>query len=298
MNKKLLTKTLIAAAALTMGACSRNAEELQDTSAGHGLNVLPGITALSRAPHLNTDGSGTFTTGDGLLLAYHTSEKQGNLPYSYGQTMLKWEDLHLPASAKQVSLTGCYPVPQQLDSEHLQFTFDATSKQDLLLAQPVTATVNSSDNIPLPFKHALHKLQIEYTSDASTGYTDEQLKALTTTVTAHTKALVNLASATLTPTGDAVAAYPAETGAKATVLLIPQEAAKVQITVGIDGKTSSINLPTQNSSGTTVTSLPAGTVTLVQLHISKKNDELSISVHISDIAGWENGGTVNGTIEM
>ena len=66
---------------------------------------------------------------------------------------------------------------------------------------------SADTKVNLAFKHAMHKLAINYASDGT--HTQEQLEAVKTTCTAKSSCEVNMAAATVSKTADKTAAFEA-----------------------------------------------------------------------------------------
>lgn len=93
---------------------------------------------------------------------------------------------------------------------------------------------SADTKVNLAFKHAMHKLAINYASDGT--YTQEQLEAVKTTCTAKSSCEVNMAAATVSKTADKTAAFEAA-GKAVRFLLVPQTSEEVTLKIEIGGKT-------------------------------------------------------------
>ena len=101
MNKTIFT----AAVLLVLAGCNDDKEQTKPAPGAGKITVTAGIEALTRAPHLNEDGSGYFQDGD------KTVRKE----YTIGGAALYWEDLGLPSGTTVASFAGCYPAPESAE---------------------------------------------------------------------------------------------------------------------------------------------------------------------------------------
>ena len=96
---------------LLCSRCLRKNESGAGVPAGkEEITVVTAIDALTRAPHLNEDGSGYFQDGDKIALTVTGGGKAVLKEYTIGGAALYWEDLGLPSGTTEASFAGCYPA--------------------------------------------------------------------------------------------------------------------------------------------------------------------------------------------
>ena len=155
---------------------------------------------------------------------------------------------------------------------------------------------SADTKVNLAFKHAKHKLAINYASDGT--YTQEQLEAVKTTCTAKSSCEVNMAAATVSKTADKTAAFEAA-GKAVRFLLVPQTSEEVTLKIEIGGKTVEHTLAglkevLKNATQEIPATLDGGKCLTLNLTFGKDG----IVVEGSQIGGWEDQGTVEGDISM
>ena len=230
MNKTIFT----AAVLLVLAGCNDDKEQTKPAPGEGKITVTAGIEALTRAPHLNEDGSGYFQDGDKIALTVSGGDKTVRKEYTIGGAALYWEDLGLPSGTTEASFAGCYPAPESAEGSEFTFDLSTAADKDLLLAPAMKVSKSADTKVNLAFKHAMHKLAINYASDGT--YTQEQLEAVKTTCTAKSSCEVNMAAATVSKTADKTAAFEAA-GKAVRFLLVPQTSEEVTLKIEIGGKT-------------------------------------------------------------
>ena len=263
-------------------ACDKNESGAGVPAGKEEITVVTAIDALTRAPHLNEDGSGYFQDGDKIALTVTGGGKAVRKEYTIGGAALYWEDLGLPSGTTEAS----------------EFTFDLSTAadKDLLLAPAMKVSKSADTKVNLAFKHAMHKLAINYASDGT--YTQEQLEAVKTTCTAKSSCEVNMAAATVSKTADKTAAFEAA-GKAVRFLLVPQTSEEVTLKIEIGGKTvehtlAGLNEVLKNATQEIPAALDGGKCLTLNLTFGKDG----IVVEGSQIGGWEDQGTVDGDISM
>lgn len=230
MNKTIFT----AAVLLVLAGCNDDKEQTKPAPGEGKITVTAGIDALTRAPHLNEDGSGYFQDGDKIALTVSGGDKTVRKEYTIGGAALYWEDLGLPSGTTEASFAGCYPAPESAEGSEFTFDLSTAADKDLLLAPAMKVSKSADTKVNLAFKHAMHKLAINYASDGT--YTQEQLEAVKTTCTAKSSCEVDMAAATVSKTADKTAAFEAA-GKAVRFLLVPQTSEEVTLKIEIGGKT-------------------------------------------------------------
>ena len=156
-------------------ACDKNESGAGVPAGKEEITVVTAIDALTRAPHLNEDGSGYFQDGDKIALTVTGGGKAVRKEYTIGGAALYWEDLGLPSGTTEASFAGCYPAPESAEGSEFTFDLSTAADKDLLLAPAMKVSKSADTKVNLAFKHAMHKLAINYASDGT--YTQEQLEA-------------------------------------------------------------------------------------------------------------------------
>ena len=80
MNKTIFT----AAVLLVLAGCNDDKEQTKPAPGEGKITVTAGIEALTRAPHLNEDGSGYFQDGDKIALTVSGGDKTVRKEYTIG----------------------------------------------------------------------------------------------------------------------------------------------------------------------------------------------------------------------
>lgn len=230
MNKTFFT----AAALLVLVGCNDDKEQTKPVPGEDTITVTAGIDALTRAPHLNEDGSGYFQDGDKIALTVSGGDKTVRKEYTIGGAALYWEDLGLPSGTNEASFAGCYPASESAEGSGFTFDLSTAADKDLLLAPAVKVSKSADTKVNLAFKHAMHKLAINYASDGT--YTQEQLEAVKTTCTAKSSCEVNMAAATVNKIDGKTTAFEA-VGKAVRFLLVPQTTEEVTLKIELEGKT-------------------------------------------------------------
>lgn len=283
--KRLILPVMLA---VLLGGCN-NDEEAANPSEGM-INVVTGIHALTRAPQLGDDGSGTFSKGDTYALAVSGAGVSTSVKdYTVGSTQLYWQDLHLGNGVQQVSFAGCYPKPAS-EGVDGSFSFNVcqASDKDLLLAPAVAVNKYSSDPVVLGFAHAMHKLTVKYKSDDGTlGM--EELKALSTVCHAYANCKVSLTQGKVVEnSADTPQDYEARQGQAVSFLVVPQGKDLVKLVIKGSGLDEEIKLA---DCGLTA-GLEGGKELVVNLNVKKDG----IHVEGADIDAWGPQGSIDGEI--
>lgn len=281
--KKIL---LLAMTALLAVSCETSDEYLTESP----IQLLTGVESITRAPQLDDNGKGDFSQGDRLSLTVTNGEMHIRKDYAVGSTTLYWKDIDL--EGESLTFAGCYPHYEGTGQTTFDFNAKEAADSDLLLAPAVTVQKGTA-TIRLPFRHAMHKLNVRYISDGS--YTQDDLKGMETTVYAHTTCTVDLVRGTVTDQSfTAPEDYPAQQGATPSWLIVPQDSHGVQLKIAFQGKNCVFDLPAQTHEGQTITALESGKVLTVTLKVTKEG----ITLHTTDIGSWEEQGTIEGEIEL
>lgn len=127
------------------------------------VSLIPNITKITESPQLNEDGSGTFNDGDTFTLyAYDNAKGSSSIDYTIGSTNLFWRNLDFAEEGEAINFVACYP-PQVLKEASFDFTVGQNTESDLLLAAKVQANAGEEHPVVLNFRHAMHRLAINFT---------------------------------------------------------------------------------------------------------------------------------------
>lgn len=241
------------------------------------------IEALTRAPHLDEDGSGTFAPGDTFtLLAGDKSGQTMTFDYSVGATALKWSSLTFAQQGGTVDFAACYPQ-QKLDGKQFGFTVSQNDAGDLLLAQAAGVSVGSQKPVVLNFRHAMHRLVVKYTVKDPT-VTAAEIETLCTALNSCTvEPLAGRIEA-----GQSTESFSAK-GQTACLLLVPQPSKGVKLEIRAGKASKSCML---NEVGSCPETLEGGKILTVNLTIESG----SITIDGTTIEGWGNQGSIDDEI--
>lgn len=286
-------------AVVLLGSCDGNNDGIDPNGDNKGrIDLRLGIEALTRSPQLGADGSGTFGNGDVFSLTLSAGGEYVSMTdYTMPSTSLYWEDLKLPEGTTDVSFSGCYPKYEEGLGHTFVFNVNLAEgeEKDLLLAPAVDVKVGNTAPVQLPFYHAMHKLEVKY---KSTDYSEDELKAIETTLSGAAECTVDLITGSIS---DAVSTvredYSPQTGKEISVLVVPQEKSNVSLQIKIGGETKIYNLaglPQETAEGQDISRLEGGKKLVIELNISKSG----ITIGGVTIQGWETQGNVSGDITI
>lgn len=299
VNKKRTTTArmlLAALPALLLAACSQDEDAATPRTP---INIRTAITAItpnatpqSRAPQLDTDGSGNLAPGDEIYLGI--LDAQGNIAgraYTIGKTTLYWEDLGSLANYPPYTFYAYYPEDATTGNS---FNAATATNPDMLVATPV-AGINKGDDVDLVFFHAMHKLVVNLSTSVPGWDTKD---ARVTLLNMNAKVMVNVADAIVTP-GDAnneKGNYPPRTGATTTHILAPQHVATGTpwIQIELAGRLFTYAVPATLDGGTPLTTLESGK--MLTLNLDLTTDDVSLTT--GEMSGWTGGESVTDDVEI
>ena len=146
--------------------------------------------------------------------------------------------------------------------------------------------------VTLAFRHALHKLAVEYVSDE---LTDEQLERISTSVKAMSSCSVDQTKGTiLENSASGLSEVGTRQGRLVSCLIIPQGKDNITLDVSLDGTVQSLGIPDYTQDGSPVSMLEGGKCLTVRVKVSSGK----ISMDGVQIEGWGQQGTVEGEIEL
>ena len=291
--KKLFLFLTVAA---LLSGCDHSDEQSPIVETGR-IDLRPGIEALTRSPHWDADGSGTFADGDVFSLTISVNGTYTEMKdYMMPSTILNWEDLKLPDATKEVCFAGCYPKHDEEMGSIFVFNVNHAEgeEKDLLLAPAVKVATGSASPINLPFYHAMHNLVIKY---KSTDYTDEELNSIQTTLDGIAECKINLVTGEVIDIDILPESYIPQIGKEISTLVVPQAKSSVSLQVCIGGKThiyELADLPETTDKGQRIIRLDGGKQLEVVLAVNKSGITLSGIT----IQGWETQGSVSDDITI
>lgn len=238
--KKIFAITFIAALAFT--ACSNDDEG--DISTQKEVKIITSITGNAPATRatFNPDGSGNFVTNDVFALSAWSPTLGIGYMYGYqvGQTTLYWDEIS--PDGNPVEVNAWYPNYTSTQSYKVANAATEAVK-DLLMAPPVT--VSPGNPVNLQFKHVMHKLVINLSSN---HYDATQLDAATISLkNLKSDAMVDFENGTVDETAaSGTDAYPLKRGSSVSFIVAPQNlpvADTDMIEILVDGKTFTYKIP-------------------------------------------------------
>lgn len=286
-------------------ACSReNIGEEQMVSQSQSINLAFSIKSIqTRKPQLDDTGSGNFSSGDNLLLSFSNIPTSSFIQHKYiiEETQLKWADLMFANESSEITIAGCFPVPALENNKKEVISIDISAQDesaDILLSPVQIHSYCTDQPINMQFEHAMHQLKINYSS-ADNTVSQEELHTISTICTAATQCEINLKEGRfIAPIDDKKSEYAAQVGSNISLIIVPQKSASILLKANIMGQEKEIVLPSVTSDGTALVDLKGGHRTILRYDVSKKDDQTKISFVGMDISGWEDGGIIDGEIEI
>lgn len=242
------------------------------------------ISGNTKAPILNTDGSGNFSNGD--ILTLHVLSESGEptlIQYSVGITNLYWKDVNLNSTDHQVHFSACYPE-QNLSNGKFSFNMKTASTKDLLWAHKKGVAPGTDSPIELRFKHIMHRLVINYSTQS-----DIKEDQIQTVCTAKSTCEIDLASETINNSNSQKADFEAS-GKQVSFMLVPQKVSDVILHVTVGQLKKDFNL----NEYVKLDNLENG----MQLTVNLKVKDGNIILEGSSIDPWGDQGTIEGEIIM
>lgn len=276
-------------AGLLAASCSK--KDVETPQVGNDvIKIVTNVAPLSRVPNLGEDGSGNFVKDDVLSIFVAGSMNTIHTTYTLGTTSLSWSGLNLPGGVSEVTFSACYPKQELSNDGTFEFNTSTAEYKDLLLAEAQKVTVGTPNPVNFSFKHALHLLNINFTSDGY--YSAEELKTLVTTCKAKAACVVDAASGSIKSTKPEVASFEKE-GTAAAFYLVPQSTADVTLSVKINQLTKEYSLKTLlEELGTPQENLLGGKKITLTLRLCKDK----ITVESGTIGSWGDQATVDGEV--
>lgn len=276
-----------------VAACTQQHYIEPEITTSSTINLKTSVAPLTRAPHLNADGSGNFNSGDVMsVFVSANGQRTVQANYTQGESFITWDDLAMQAGTREVSFASCYPQMEISDEGTFEFNTHTAEYKDLLLSKAQTVTVGTISPIVLTFDHALHLLNLTFTSDGS--YTSEDLDKLSVTCRAQSTCVVNAASGTISEIKTSVADYVSE-GPQATFYLVPQPTENITLTIHINQVNKEYSLAELlEQLGKPQTALQEGKRCNIALTIGKDG----ITLQGGSIGSWGDQVTADGDITI
>lgn len=316
MNRlKSTSAALLATLALAaLASCTSESDDLPKGAilpegAVHLTASIAGTTATRAV--IDDTGSGTFDNGDtwGMHTLADGKTVNDNLEYTYGTTILYWEDLSRTADVtflahypRQASVTD----PAAYDFDVAAAAANSPGDADLLTASATGNRATNTADHPLTFRfeHRMHSLRINLT--AGTGVTPADLATAQVTLQGmKSTARLDLTTGSVDPTAaSGNTPYPdgkmmqTPAGQWYTSLIVAPQAVTtgadwLQIRLGND--VYIYKVPATLTGSTPLTELRSGQRLTLNLTLIGKHE---VQLTASDIAAWGNQGNIDGTVDL
>lgn len=305
--RTLRTITSVCLPILLLAACHGKKEEPQpDNNAV--VHIDAGIEGLSNRSQVNeTTGIGSFESGKDIwgLYAYVGNDaKLVNEAYTYGKTILYWNDLSAEA---EVAFYAHFPKQRIISPE--SYNFDAAGagngnrqNADLLFASAKGRKEANSSNNPLNlrFRHLMHQLvvEIDYSEAEGIPLTIELLNMKSTVPVDLLLGYVDLESASGNTEYEV---FTLDSSSRAIFYVAPQNVVAgtgwMKITFD-NGDEYVYNVPQSLNDGTPLNALNSG-MRLALTLVLKKTETGSKEVELasSEISGWGDQGAVDSDVD-
>lgn len=225
--------------------------------------TIDGVATPQLKAAFNADGSGEFEPGDEYsLFFWNPTLGMGSMgQFKIGRTILWWDEIS--QDGNPVDFKAWYPYYEFYgNTTRLYNVADAATEQakDLLIAPKVTVTTGDHP-VNLQFKHVMHKLWVNLTSDSY-----DVTQATITLKNLKSHAMVNFEEGTVdVTTAGGTGSYMPKTGTNTSFIIAPQQLAAntefVEIVAG--GKTFVYKVPSS------LTALESGKQVVLTLTLKK-----------------------------
>lgn len=287
--KKNLFYALMAVT-LTTASCTKDASD-NLLAENNTIKIVADIASQTRAPQLTADGSGTFSEGDKMSLFVAEDDMNTiSVDYEYGSGILTWGSLGLSGNNAQVTLAACYPQQKEISNGVFEFNTLIAQDKDLLIAPAQSVMAGTAETVFLKFNHALHRLDLTFTSGSN--YTEEELKGLSLNLTAKTTCVVDGTQGKIKEVKDETGEYTS-VDMETSFYLVPQPTAGVVLNISVGSDKKSITLDKLlEQLGSPQTDLEGGKRCKLTLKVSKEG----ITVEGGSINGWGDQVTADGEV--
>lgn len=254
------------------------------------ISIVVSIASQTRTPQLGSDGSGSFQKGDKMTLCVTGGAAPVVTDYAYEVDFLKWPDFGLSEEVSQVTFSACYPTQKVEKDGTFEFNSFNSSYGDLLLAAAQPVEVGTSEAVSLTFRHALHRLNLEFLPGK--GYTEEDLDLMSCTFSAKNTCVVDAVKGSVKEVKDEQGSLTV-TGVKASFYLVPQATNGISFTLTLGGETKHFTLDALfKQSGNPQTALESGKSCTLTLKVGRDG----ITVSGGSIGAWEDQATADGEV--
>lgn len=211
---------------LTFESCSseQNLKRLE-------VNLIPSISSSNmRAVDLKEDGSGRFSEKDEIrLLMTDGKNPISSILYTINKPLF-WDELTIHPQTQSVTFAGIYPYVEIVSFEKFIFNIQTAENKDLLIAEPIHVPIKSTNAQHLVFRHAMHKVEVNYTISSDALLDNAQIS--TTLRNIAPEAIINVMKGTNEGVTEKRTDITAK-GQKVTFLIPPQNAEGITLEVKI-----------------------------------------------------------------
>ncbi|MDO5608545.1 MAG: fimbrillin family protein [Capnocytophaga sp.] len=261
---------------------------------------------LTARPILNDKGAGNFENGDEILLIASDSTTHDSKKYAIGEKAY-FEDFKLPKGTSNANFSAMYPYPTEQIYSLTDYSTNRSYTDpnfDLLLASPVNVSTTETSHKKLVFRHAMHKLVINYTSDDT--YSEEELVEIITTMNpVEVVAHIDLTKGEVT---HASGNEPMEAKGKTISFVLPPQSIEhdmdydydyygdkyKSLFIRIGDKSHRFSFGGRKIDGKDLTHFEGGKILTINIEV--KRDEVRLNSFT--ISEWGNQGTINESINM
>lgn len=270
------------------GTSGSGSGDLSDNSGK--ISIVASIASQTRTPQLGSDGSGSFEKGDKMTLCIAGGTTHVATDYAYEVDFLKWPDFGFSEEVSQVTFSACYPTQKVKQDGTFDFNSFEAPYSDLLISAAQPVEVGTSETVSLTFRHALHRLNLEFIPGK--GYTEEDLALLSYTFSAKSTCVVDAVNGSVKEVKDEQGSLTV-TDTKASFHLIPQATDGISIALSLGGETKHFTLDALfKQSGNPQVALESGKSCTLTLKVGRDG----ITVSGGSIGAWEDQATADGEV--
>lgn len=254
------------------------------------ISIVAHVASQTRTPQLGSDGSGSFEKGDKMTLCIAGGTTHVATDYAYEVDFLKWPDFGFSEEVSQVTFSACYPTQKVKQDGTFDFNSFEAPYSDLLISAAQLVEVGTSETVSLTFRHALHRLNLEFIPGK--GYTEEDLALLSYTFSAKSTCVVDAVNGSVKEVKDEQGSLTV-TDTKASFHLIPQATDGISIALSLGGETKHFTLDALfKQSGNPQAALESGKSCTLTLKVGRDG----ITVSGGSIGAWEDQATADGEV--
>lgn len=254
------------------------------------ISIVASVASQTRTPQLGSDGSGSFEKGDKMTLCITGGAAPVVTDYAYEVDFLQWPDFGLSEDVSQVTFSACYPTQEVKQDGTFDFNSFEAPYSDLLISAAQPVEVGTSETVSLTFRHALHRLNLEFIPGK--GYTEEDLALLSYTFSAKSTCVVDAVNGSVKEVKDEQGSLTV-TDTKASFHLIPQATDGISIALSLGGETKHFTLDALfKQAGNPQAALESGKSCTLTLKVGRDG----ITVSGGSIGAWEDQATADGEV--